>query len=462
MDKRSRHSNNSLEKYLKYFKNFLSGRERHALEKDMMRDAFEEEAFEGLSQLETGEFSSDMAELQKRIEKRTRSRKIVAIPLLRYAAAAVLILGIGTIVILVRQTSKNATELAEQKINEDTMLQQKTTLHPEDDSLKKNIAYKPDTKKESRAERIQEIPAEKEAHAVQQPAVSPAMDIQTTSPDEILYDTDFESDEMPEAEQSIQYEAEETYTDEMAKSETTVRESTRAKRVSQGKKSRPASSQHLPAERSTVAGRVLSATDETPLPGVNILIKGTTTGTVSDIDGNFRIEVPVSDSSVLQFAYLGYTTEEMEVSDIDDMTVTLNEELMALDEVVVVGYGSMKRTSVTGSVVSVQAEEESAVAPLIIPPKPGIGLPAYKQYMRENTRYEKLPEFNKPITVKLSFRVSEDGKISTIVIEKSEDHSFDEEAIRLVREGPSWLPGTEDGQVVTREVTLKVKFQPRD
>jgi len=217
---------------------------------------------------------------------------------------------------------------------------------------------------------------------------------------------------------------------------------------------------YIPDEKSTVTGRVLSAADETPLPGVNIFIKSTTTGTVSDIDGNFHIEVPVSDSSVLQFAYLGYTTEEMEVSDLNDVTVALNEDLIALDEVVVIGYGSMKKTNVTGSMVSVPAEEESGVAPLIILPKPVIGLSAYKRYIRENTCYEKLPEFDKPVTVKLSFRVSENGTINNIAVKKSSGQTFDEEAIRLVKDGPSWSPGTEDGISVSREVTLKIKFKP--
>lgn len=456
MDKRSEHSNNSLEKYLRYFKNLLSGRERHALEKDMMRDPFKEDAYEGLSQLGAEEISRDIIELQKNLEKRTRSRKLISLPILRYAAAAVLVLSLGTLVFLVKHSPKETSEFIGQQLEKDTSTNQKSHRSTYYDSLNRNIAYQSIAEKEREEEQTSDAKVG-ENEAAQPSVINPPTELQP-----VLSEAEFDAkaEETINDEEFYQPGAGATYSDEVLQPAASEKGQTEARKKFSSKRSNAFSTAIIPAETNTITGRVLSSSDEAPLPGVNILLKGTTTGTVSDINGNFSIEIPANDSSVLQFAYLGYASEEMKVDNINDMTVTLYEDLIALDEVVVIGYGTIKKTSVTGSMVSVQAEEAPETISLIIPPKPSPGMKAYKQYIKENTRYENLPEFDKPVTVKLRFRVNESGTISNIVVEKSDDPAFDDEAIRLVQEGPEWLPGIENGRAVSQEVTLKVKFQP--
>ncbi|MDD4660086.1 MAG: TonB-dependent receptor [Massilibacteroides sp.] len=87
-----------------------------------------------------------------------------------------------------------------------------------------------------------------------------------------------------------------------------------------------------------------------PLVGVNVIAKGTTTGTVTDIDGNFELQV--SEEAVLQFSYIGYKNHEMKAR--GQMTIVLNEDNELLDEVVVVGYGTQKKVNMTGAVSSVK------------------------------------------------------------------------------------------------------------
>lgn len=89
-----------------------------------------------------------------------------------------------------------------------------------------------------------------------------------------------------------------------------------------------------------------------PLPGVNIVIKGTSQGTVTDLDGNFEIDVP-SNESILAFSFIGYLPEEITVGDQKIIDVVLIPDLMALDEVVVVGYGTIKKINLTGAVDNV-------------------------------------------------------------------------------------------------------------
>lgn len=107
-----------------------------------------------------------------------------------------------------------------------------------------------------------------------------------------------------------------------------------------------------------VTGKVTSAEGEA-LPGVNIVIKGTTMGTVTDADGNFRINVP--EEAILVFSFIGYLQEEVTVTSQSEVNVTLIPSLETLSDVVVIGYGTVKKSDLTGSVSSVKAEELKAV-----------------------------------------------------------------------------------------------------
>ncbi len=93
-----------------------------------------------------------------------------------------------------------------------------------------------------------------------------------------------------------------------------------------------------------------------PIPGVNILVKGTTVGTQTDFDGNYSIRVQ-DNNAVLIFSYVGFTTQEIGVGSNSIINVTLEEDAGLLDEIVVVGYGNKKRGEVTGSISTLRAEE---------------------------------------------------------------------------------------------------------
>lgn len=103
----------------------------------------------------------------------------------------------------------------------------------------------------------------------------------------------------------------------------------------------------------TVTGTITDAVDGSPLIGVNYLLKGTTTGVISDIDGNYSIEVD-SRKSILIFSYIGYKTREVPVEDLGVINVKLTSDNELLDEVVIVGSGTQKKVSVTGAISSVK------------------------------------------------------------------------------------------------------------
>ncbi|WP_230981464.1 SusC/RagA family TonB-linked outer membrane protein [Echinicola salinicaeni] len=102
----------------------------------------------------------------------------------------------------------------------------------------------------------------------------------------------------------------------------------------------------------TVRGVVTSAVDGQAIPGATISIKGTTTGTATDIDGAFSITVP-NDEAILIFSFVGYKAQEIMVGNQSIIEVVLEEDLQGLEEVVVVGYGTQKKINVTGAVADV-------------------------------------------------------------------------------------------------------------
>lgn len=113
------------------------------------------------------------------------------------------------------------------------------------------------------------------------------------------------------------------------------------------------------AQERTVSGTVKSTEDGGALPGVSVLIKGTTTGTITDIDGNYSIAVKDT-NAVLTFSFVGFASQNIAVGERSALDVELSPDLLALEEVVVVGYGTVKKSDLTGSVASVKSEELNA------------------------------------------------------------------------------------------------------
>ncbi len=116
----------------------------------------------------------------------------------------------------------------------------------------------------------------------------------------------------------------------------------------------PATKEDIEQEK-TIKGKV-SDNKGLPLPGVTIIVKGTTIGTVTDADGNFSLDVPVT-TEILQFSFVGMKLQEVILDGQTELNIVLEEEMADLEEVVVIGYGVQKKISVTGAVSAVQTEE---------------------------------------------------------------------------------------------------------
>ena len=115
----------------------------------------------------------------------------------------------------------------------------------------------------------------------------------------------------------------------------------------------------LYAQNVTVRGKVTDAQTNEALPGVNVVQTGTTNGVVTNFDGEYQITVPAS--STLSFSFIGYTNQEIELNGKTIINVSLGVDTKQLDEVIAIGYGSVKRKDMTGSISTISGEELSKI-----------------------------------------------------------------------------------------------------
>ncbi len=113
------------------------------------------------------------------------------------------------------------------------------------------------------------------------------------------------------------------------------------------------------AQQKDLSGTVLGE-DGAPIPGVTVVVKGTTTGTITDMDGKFSFSGPAS-AKILSVSYIGMRTQEIEIGNQTNFKITLLSDVIGVDEVVVVGYGSQQKKSVTGAVSTVSQEDIKAI-----------------------------------------------------------------------------------------------------
>ena len=119
---------------------------------------------------------------------------------------------------------------------------------------------------------------------------------------------------------------------------------------------------------STMAQKKITGTvtsEGAPLPGVTVFVKGTTIGAVTDVDGNYNLSVP-DDATALMFSFIGMKTQEIEIGNQSNISVNLEPDVIGLEEVIAVGYGTMRKSDLTGSVARVSMEDKALQANLNI------------------------------------------------------------------------------------------------
>ncbi len=454
------HITNS-EDYQKYLENRMSPEERHAFEKRMLEDDFEAEALEGFEQLTPEEVHSDLNQLRDDLNKRTKNRSGFYY---WRAAAAILLLGVFSFIIYLVLDQNSKTEITQNKeiapeeqsevVTEQPLPQIKDSIT---DETEPTIAYNRRLEeKESQIEETETLPKNGETliEGIQldEDNVMEAKELE----DEINEDDIIHQDQLAPVETpSMAYEAEKETAEEAAPLAAPILKKSMQRSAPPSaiqedinlapEMARAAAPEVLKNTR-TITGKIISEEDDESIPGVNVILKGTTVGTVSDMEGNYSIEVPKEDDITLVYSSVGFNSEEIKVGEESQIDVNLNPDVSSLSEIVVVGYG------VSG--------EDSETEYAFTPPTPEGGKNAFKDYIRENIKYPGKIEDPVKGTVRLKFTVKTNGEIANLEILKSLGENFDQEAIRLVNEGPEWKPAELNGKKVERDVKVKIRFRP--
>ena len=209
-----------------------------------------------------------------------------------------------------------------------------------------------------------------------------------------------------------------------------------------------------PAKEIKVQGQVLEKSTNAPVVGASVIIKGTTSGTITDLDGNFVISMPVG--ATLSVSYINMKTKELTITEkligkIKSLKVYLEREITTkTQEVVVVGYGDGEEAS--DEVPVFQVVEE-------MPEFPG-GMGECLKFLGKNIKYpveaQKAGVQGKVI---VQFVVEKDGNIANPKVVRSIDPDLDGEAIRVISIMPKWKPGMQKGQPVRVKYTVPVTFR---
>lgn len=467
MSKRKDHIVKS-EDYQRYLEDKMTPKERHDFEKRLLEDDFAEEAYEGFSQLTPEELTADVSYLKNKLYSRTKKSNVFAFWRM---AAALMLLGIFSFMVYYLIESNTTREIVQTKSIPVT--EESDEWKPANKSAKDSSQEEPEPlvayqKKMEEAPVEKQIPksnvrkatkvTEKKVELGELEMLEIADDQE--EPEEISLDMEVTPTEMT-ATADMQAEPVEL---DAAPTES------KRKRLSK-KSAAPSAMSKMAAPESkeynanvapirTITGKVSSEEDDEALPGVNVIVKGTSIGTVSDIEGNYSIDITADQEVTLVYSYIGFNSEEVVVGEQTAININIEPDITSLSEIVVTGYAARKKSDVTGAVSTVDMDEFENREFRYDPPKPVGGNGAFKDYVKENIQYpESGLEEKINGTVKLKFTIERTGNITNIEVLKSMGEDFDQEAIRLLKEGPIWEPAKENDSTVAKEVKVKIRFR---
>ena len=460
----------------KYRKGQLTPAERHALEKKALSDPFLADALEGLGEVAPGEFDHDVQKLNRKI----RPRKVVVFTPLRIAAGVLIVIAAAWSGLYLLNTTqpeelassekqlqpppaaKDSASGGETPAKTDELLslnkeKDETESKPKTERRQAPSAVRPDvTAQDDRAG----VPAE-----VIDPEQETALAAEESLKRELAAAPDtvrtHEAQPLGATQGLAKAEEEESRTRAAADGERAEqRRESRAKRAADDRqltdmikseeakmsKAAGAAVKEEPSPvGSLVTGKVTLADDGIAVPGVNVRVKGSSQGTVTDLNGNYSLRIDQANPTLV-FSFIGLQTTEATPGDSPTLDVKLSEDISQLSEVVVTGR--TEPTTLSGEPVVVLAE-------------PVGGLRAYDKYLDDNLRYpQQALDNNIKGRVAIQFTVGLDGSLNEFKVTRSLGFGCDEEVIRLVKEGPAWRPSTENSVPIESLVRVRLRFDP--
>ncbi len=443
--------------FQRYLNNQMSNSERNAFERYLQKNTFESEAMEGFSGHDHSIIMNDLNELNERIHQKKRNKMLW----IRVAAVALILIASGIIFYridthevqkqMVENREKEKVAPQENK-KEEVLPEKQATFEQKQDDIRKNINTESKEKSQNISVSKSVNVSAKPAPALRKPEETEYSEIKTkpaakneiavneatTQPMDIVKE--------PRSEEILMQIADET---EELEPKLLMKTGT-LKGITQNV-SVSSSSDSTPPFR--IRGTVVSKNLNEAIPGVNIVAKGTNIGTITDLNGNFELQVPDENVDTFVASFIGMENKEFEYNEGAENVIQLEESELGLSEVVVIGYGEQRKRDLTGSTIMVS--ENST------PPIPLGGYKNYHKYLKENCLVDDLYKKQKNV-VRVKLFIDQNGTLTDIVPLNNPDSILLNKAKVIISEGPGWSPELNNGKPIDSEVILKLKFKSND
>lgn len=415
------------ERFLAYFSNKMTEKEKQTFEKSVMQDDFESDAYDGLSKLNSHELEQDFAELNASLKNRVSSkpkRKLVWLP---YAASIVVLVGLGLILLQInKDTSLN--EFVSQDL-EQTQAKKEMPTEPEasNDTVAEITEVELDSRVEKVIEEYKEV-AGKEEQMPEQKVEYDAMNVvhKPVMKEKVAKVSELEMNKkMPLAKKL------DTVEKELSGQVGGVAVSDKNEQV----KIRGLATLTKRKAFRNIKGHVVDENKE-PLPGASIQVKGTNMNVITDLDGKFEMSLVDTNSDYkLTASFIGFKPKDVDVS--DSLLVVLEQDNASLNEVLVTGYDSKKKSRSTES----------------------DNLEEFKQRIVQNLNYAKLQHLKGKHKVRLSLYVDAAGKFSNIEFRSDTDEILMFEIERSILQQEDWYSERANELPTSSTVKLKLKIE---
>jgi TonB family protein len=434
---------NDIERYLK---GDMTPSEMHALEREALQDPFLSEALEGIGNAGADNFLFDLKELHKSVNHRTRLKKTKVISIWNWSigiAAGLLLIAASSVyvisIILSQEKEKNLALLEKLEESSNKEKSQEATADSTmsaDKTNKLNIASPVESEQTQKP--IVNPRKRKQPTVVNPTAGATALNGNNTDATGITSPTGrLEADDQPQAVVASSADTPESNKDQASREVASDRKKTPSIA------SADTHSNDVVKNSKIIKGKVISAEDGMALPGVNVLVKGTHIGVVTDAEGGYEIPL-TDDKQTLVFSFIGLKSVEVNPAAKEEMNVKMTPDYAQLSEVVVTGYNG---------------ESQAKDTPTLEFAEPQGGKKAFQNYLEEKMNYPSQALENKVEgRVTVQFTVAPNGELQDFKILNGIGFGCDDEVIRLIKEGPAWSPTKRNAQPITDKVKVRLKF----